>query len=81
MKIVVKDNQRHNIRILLPSCLVLNRWVAGCAPKYLKEYGVNLKKEQAITLVKELNQYRRKHPEWVLAEIQSSQGEYIKIKL
>ena len=81
MKIVVTTNEGPNIRFPIPSGLVLNRFVAGCAPKYLKEYGIDITKEQAVLFVKALNQYRRKHPEWVLAEVQSSDGEYVKVKL
>ena len=81
MKIVVKSNEGPNIRLPIPSGLVLNRFLAGFAPKYLKEYGLDITKEQAITFIKELNRYRRKHPEWVLVEVQSSDGEYVLIKL
>ena len=81
MKIVVKSNEGPNIWLPIPSGLVLNRFVAGFAPQYLKEYGLDITKEQAISFVKALNQYRRKYPEWVLAEVQSSDGEYVKVKL
>ena len=81
MKIVVKSNEGPNIWLPIPSGLVLNRFTAGFAPKYLKEHGLDITKEQAITFIKELNRYRRKHSEWVLAEVHSSDGEYVKIKL
>ena len=81
MKIVVKSDEGPNIWLPIPSGLVLNRFVAGFAPRYLKEYGLDITKEQAILFVKALNQYRRNHPEWVLAEVQSSDGSYVKIKL
>ena len=81
MKIVVTTNEGPNIRLPIPSGLVLNRFVAGFVPKYLKGYGLDITKEQAILFVKALNQYRRKHPEWVLAEVQSADGEYVKVKL
>ena len=81
MKIVVTTNEGPNIRLPIPSGLVLTRFVAGFAPKYLKEYGLNITKEQAIAFIKELNRYRRKHPEWVLVEVESSDGEYVKVKL
>ena len=81
MKIVVKSNEGPNIWLPIPSRLVLNRFVGGFAPHYLKEYGLDITKEQAISFVKALNQYRRKHPEWVLVEVQTSDGEYVKVKL
>ena len=81
MKIVVTTNEGPNIRLPIPSGLVLNRFVAGFAPKYLKEYGIDITKEQAVLFVMALNQYRRKHPEWVLVEAECSSGEYVKVKL
>lgn len=81
MKIVVKSNEGPNIWLPLPSGLVLNRFVAGFAPQYLKEYGIDISKEQAVLFVKALNQYRHKHPEWILVEVESSSGEYVKVKL
>ena len=81
MKIVVTTNEGPNIRLPIPSGLILNRFVAGFAPKYLKEYGIDITKEQAVVFIKALNQYRHKHPEWVLVEAECSGGEYIKVKL
>lgn len=81
MKIVVKSNEGPNVWLPIPSGLVLNRFVAGFAVQYLKEYGIDITKEQAVVFVKELNRYRHTHPEWVLAEVQSTDGEYVKIKL
>jgi hypothetical protein len=81
MKIVVKSNEGPNLWLPIPSGLVLNRFVAGFAPQYLKEYGLDITKEQAISFVKALNKYRRRHPQWVLVEVQSAEGEYVKIKL
>lgn len=81
MKIVILSNEGPSIRLPIPSGLFLNRIIAGFAPKYLKEYGVSITKDQAIAFVKVLNQYRHKHPDWVLVEVQSSEGDYVKIKL
>ena len=81
MKIVVTTNEGPNIRLPIPYGLVLNRFVAGFAPKYLKEYGIDITKEQAVVFIKALNQYHHKHPEWVLVEAECSSGEYVKVKL
>lgn len=81
MRIVVKSNERPDIRLSIPTRLVLNRLTAGFVPKFLGESGLDVTKAQAIAFVRELNRYRRHHPEWVLAEVQSSDGEYVEIKL
>ena len=81
MRIVVKSDKRPDIRLSIPSGLVLNRLTAGFALKFLKESGLDITKEQAIAFIRELNRYRRQHPEWVLAEVQSPDGKYVEIKL
>ena len=81
MKIVVKSNEGPNIWLTIPTGLVLNRFVAGFAPKYLKGYGLDITKEQAVVFIKALNHYRHTHPEWVLVEAECSSGEYVKVKL
>lgn len=80
MKIVLKSNDDINIRIPLPSGLFLNRFAVGFAQKYLKKYCINVSKKQTIAFIKELNRYRRKHPEWQLVEIQSADGYFVTIK-
>ena len=77
----MKSNDGPNIWLPIPSVLVLNRFAAGFAPQYLKDCGIDITKEQAVAFIKALNQYRRKHPEWVLAEVHLSDGEYVKVKL
>lgn len=81
MKIVVKSKDGPKLRIPIPTGIVFNRFTAAFVPKYLKKQGLNVTKEQAVAFVKALNQYRRKHPEWVLVEAQSSDGERVEIKL
>ena len=81
MKIVVTTKEGPNIWLPIPSGLVLNRFVGGFAARRLKEYGLNITKEQVVMFVKAINRYRHKHPEWVLVEVESSSGEYVKIKL
>ncbi len=81
MKIIVKDNEGRNFRLPIPTGIILNRFVAGIAPKYLKKYGIHITREQAIAFVIELNRYRRKHPQWVFVEAQSADDEYVYIKL
>ena len=81
MKIVVERNAKIIICFPIPSGLVLNRFAAGPAQQYLKKCGLNLTREQTAGFIKALNQYRRRHPEWVLLEAQCSGGEYVKVKL
>lgn len=81
MRVIVKNNEGLNLRIPIPSGLILNRFSAGVVQKYLKEYGLNVSKAQAAAFVKALNRYRRRHPEWVLVEAETAGGDYVKVKL
>ncbi len=81
MRIIVKSKERPNIRLLLPSCLILNRFCAGWAAKGMERNGMPITKAQAVKLIRELNRYRRKHRDWVLVEVRSAGGDYVKVKL
>ena len=81
MKIDVQTGDGKHLRIPIPTGLVFSRLTAGVAAKKLKEYGLVITKRQAAALIKELNRYRRNHPEWVLVEVQSADGTHVQIKL
>ena len=79
MKIIVHGKEMANLS--LPSGLVLNPFSASALPMLLRKYGIAISGKQARALVKALNIYRRSHPEWVLVEVHSAQGEEVLIKV
>lgn len=42
---------------------------------------MKIRPHQARILMNELKKYRRTHPDWGLAEVQSGDGEYVLVKL
>lgn len=81
MRIEVQQSEGRAIRILLPSGLVFNGLTARIAARHIMpQNGVKITGRQAAALVKELNRFRKRHPEWVLVEA-DSQGNRVKIKL
>ena len=80
MKIIVKEPD-HHIRLRIPTGLVFNRFTAAAISKEAGKYGVKIRPHQARILMNELKKYRRTHPDWVLAEVQSGDGEYVLVKL
>ncbi len=81
MKIVVRSSQGPKLWIPFPSALVFNRFSADFLVKMMDGNGMKLDKAQARAIIKALNQYRRKHRDWVLVEVQSADGDYVKVKL
>lgn len=80
MRMYVKNGKKY-IGILLPTGLVLNRFTATVAAHYLQKQGLEVTKEQLRIFIKTLNSYRRAHKDWVLAEVDSADGEHVFVKL
>ena len=80
MRIVVKGDD-HHVRLRIPMGLVFNRLTAAAIAKEAGKYGVKLSPQQVCVLIKTLKEYRRSHPDWVLAEVQGADGEYVLVKV
>ena len=81
MKILVKENGGHTIRLIFPSGLVLNSVSASFLPKYLEEQGIHITRDQARAFIKELNRFRKRHKDWKLVEVRDAKGDYVEIRL
>ena len=81
MRIVVKDPEDRNVRLWIPTGLVLNRFTALLAPMVLKDQEIVITREQAMTFIKTQHACKRRFPDWVMVEVQGAQGENVYIKL
>lgn len=81
MNVLITENGEETVRLSLPSGMIFNRLTASFISSSLKSYGVTLTKRQAAALLKELNRFRRQHPEWVLCEVERPNGGCVKITL
>jgi len=81
MRVLVKENsgEKHDIRI--PTGLALNRVTAGFVSKVCKKNGADISKEQLRVLIKALKDYKKRHPEWKLLEVDDADGEHVEIVL
>ncbi len=79
MKISVIEPGKHNIRIRIPSALVLNRFSACIAAKAAQKSGASLTFEQVYAFITAVKDYKRSHADWKFVEVQSADGEYIEI--
>lgn len=79
MRIVVNSPGCRRVNLRLPSGLALNPVTAMFLPGIMKQNGVTLTRKQALTMVRAINRYRRRHPDWKLVEVKSSGGAYVEI--
>ena len=81
MRIFVEESGGRIHQYVIPAGLLLNRATALMLPQVLENKGLTLTREQCIRLISVIRACRREHPDWKLAEIQSSDGYYIEISL
>ena len=81
MLIKVRSTDGPNLTIPLPTGLFCNWLTAGIAAKTMAQNGWNATPEQMARLFQAARQYKRKHPDWVMVEVQSSDGDYVYVKL
>ena len=70
-----------NLTIPLPTGLFCNRLTAGIAAKAMAQNGWNATPEQMARFFQAARRYKRKHPDWVMVEVQSADGDYVYVKL
>lgn len=81
MRVVVNSPGCKRIRIWLPSGLVFNPVAAMFLPGVVKQNGIEITREQALAMVRVINRYRRRHPDWKLVEVESATGDYVLVTL
>ena len=81
MRIVVKAGENANIRLWVPTGLVLNRVTALFIPAILEKQGITVTAGQAAAFVRAIKDSRRRFKDWVLVEVKSVNGEEVCIKL
>lgn len=80
MKIQVRDGG-HNFTLALPTRLAFNRFVIRMALKSAGSECRELPPEAAKKIAAEINRVKRKYGRWDLVEVQSADGEYVKVTL
>ncbi len=66
---------------LFPTGLIANRFTAGMIRRKLKKAGVSLTRKQTSLFIKEIRQYKKKYADRNLAEVDSKNGDTVKVKL
>ena len=81
MRIIVSESKEKEIKIVLPTGMILNRATASAMSGILEKKGIVITRAQAIRLAQAIRSCRRYHPNWKVVEIDSSNGEHIEISL
>lgn len=68
-------------RLMIPTGLIMNRWVGGLVQKQLNQKGVALTRAQTKALVKATRRCKEQLKHWKLLEVTSADGEIVEIFL
>jgi hypothetical protein len=79
VKVRAKDGP--NLTIPIPTGLLCSRLTAGFAAKMMEQNGMTITPEQMVRFFRAVRRYKRKHPDWVLTEVHSADGDYVYVKL
>lgn len=84
MRILVKDDE-HTIRLWLPTALIFSSLTAEiatrCMSKYVKDPRVSLTSGQLRAIFAEMRRIKHRHGRWELVDVQSTDGEKVKVIL
>ena len=81
MIIKVRAQDGPNLTIPIPTSLLCSRLTAGFSAKMMEQNGVHATPEQMVRFFRAARQYKRKHPDWVMVEVETSTGDYVFVKL
>lgn len=78
-----KRERAHRLLILLPSCILFSSFSAFIVSKILNRHGdgICIGREQLKAFFKEIRRMRKLHPKLHIVDIESSQGDRVKIRL
>ena len=79
VKVRAKDGP--NLTIPIPTSLLCSRLTAGFSAKMMAQNGMHATPAQMVRFFRAARQYKRKHPDWVMVEVESSTGDYVYVKL
>ncbi len=81
MLIRIQEHGGVNLTIPLPTGLVCNAITAEIAAQAAKKQGVPMKAADLRRLFAAIRHYKRKHPDWVLVDVQSADGDRVSIRV
>ena len=81
MIVKIRSAEGPNLFIPIPTGLFCNRFTAGFAAKAMAQNGWHATPEQMAKFFRVARQCKRRNPDWVVVEVQSSNGDYVYVTL
>ena len=81
MIVKIRSQDGPNLTIPIPTGLFCNRLTAGIAARVMARNGMNASPEQLARLFRCIRRVKHRHPDWVLVEVQSANGDQVYVKL
>lgn len=85
MRIIIESPGEKTIRLIFPTRLLFNNLTAligaGTINKYIPSSSPRISAGQLRGLIKEINRVKRKYRDFVLVDVESSDGDIVKIVL
>ncbi len=81
MVIRIRSQDGPNLTIPLPTGLVFNGITAEIAARATRSTVAPMNAAQLRRLFAAIRHYKKKHPDWVLVEVRSADGDYVKITM
>lgn len=81
MIVKIRSKDGPNLFIPIPTGLFCNRLTAGFAARMMEQNGMNATPAQMVRFFRAVSRYKRKHPDWVMVEVESSTGDYVYVKM
>lgn len=80
MIVKVRSADGPNLFIPIPTGLLCNRLTAGIAVRAMAQNGVDLPPAQMAKLFRVIRECKRRHPDWVMVEVHSADGDEVYVK-
>ena len=81
MRIKIRSADGPNLFLPIPTGLFCNRLTASVAARVMAQNGWSATPEQMAKLFRCLRQCKRRHPDWMLVEVHSAEGDQVYVKL
>lgn len=85
MRITIQSPGKRPIKLAFPTRMIFNSFTASIGGRAINKYvstdEVDLNSADLKRLMKEINNIKRKYPDFVLVDVQGSDGETVKITL